>query len=299
LTPGDNIYYNEGNVGIGTTGPTETLDVGGNTRLRGLLKDVFDHSGNIGDVLQPTPTGVQWTNNSTHHGSVPMGTIIMYGLVTPPDMENWLECSGGVVPGDAASAGAGKPYWPKFYFFLGKTYGDISGTLPDFRGRFPAMAGTLGMAGATGSTGTYINGIGEKNGQDMTSISTQFMPSHTHTADVSDDGHKHDIKVFYGDSGYVPDGSAGATGGSGNPQLNSFTSQDGGGLGAFSIIGTGHGSGTSHTIGFGSVDGGTGGGTENAQTGITVTTQNTGGSQAYAPPYLSIKFYIYAGPPGV
>ena len=142
----------------------------------------------------------------------------------------------------------------------------IGSSLPDFRGRFPAMAGN------PGASGSYIVPLGDTSGNMNIGISQ--IPAH-----------KHDIKVFYGDSGYVPDGSPGATGGTDNPQLNSFTSQDGGGLGAFSIIGTGHGSGTSHTIGFGTVNG-VGGGTE-----------LTGGGQSYAPPYLSINFIIYAGLP--
>jgi hypothetical protein len=74
MTPGDNIYYNKGNVGIGTTGPTETLDVSGNTRLRGLLRDKSDNSGNPGNILQATTTGIKWVHPQDATGVWSEGT---------------------------------------------------------------------------------------------------------------------------------------------------------------------------------------------------------------------------------
>lgn len=60
---GTDIYNtNAGRVGIGTTGPTETLDVSGNTRLRGLLRDISNNSGNPGNILQATTTGIKWVH---------------------------------------------------------------------------------------------------------------------------------------------------------------------------------------------------------------------------------------------
>lgn len=51
-----------GNVGIGTTAPTQTLDVDGSTRLRGALNDGNNEAGTAGQVLSSTGSGANWTN---------------------------------------------------------------------------------------------------------------------------------------------------------------------------------------------------------------------------------------------
>ena len=49
-----------GRVGIGTYEPLQTLDVSGNTRLRGALYDTANSSGGVGQVLTSTGTGTNW-----------------------------------------------------------------------------------------------------------------------------------------------------------------------------------------------------------------------------------------------
>jgi len=57
-TEGVTIF--NGIVGIGTTNPTEKLDVDGTIRLRGLLKDFNNLQGTPGQLLQATNVGVSW-----------------------------------------------------------------------------------------------------------------------------------------------------------------------------------------------------------------------------------------------
>jgi hypothetical protein len=49
-------------LGIATATPSDTLDVNGTTRLRGLLKDYNNSQGTAGQLLQATSTGVSWIN---------------------------------------------------------------------------------------------------------------------------------------------------------------------------------------------------------------------------------------------
>ena len=51
---GDNIYYDDGDVGIGTDSPAETLDVSGTTILRGELLDASESPGMAGYLLEST-----------------------------------------------------------------------------------------------------------------------------------------------------------------------------------------------------------------------------------------------------
>lgn len=58
-TSGD-IYYNEGNVGIGTTSPSTNLQVQGGLRLTGGFYDSTNATGTNGDVLSSTGTSTKW-----------------------------------------------------------------------------------------------------------------------------------------------------------------------------------------------------------------------------------------------
>ena len=54
-----------GNVGIGTTTPSQSLTVSGNARVTGALYDSNNSAGTAGYVLQSTGTGQQWVATST------------------------------------------------------------------------------------------------------------------------------------------------------------------------------------------------------------------------------------------
>jgi hypothetical protein len=58
-----------GNVGIGTTAPTQSLHVQGNERLTGALYDLNNDPGTSGQVLSTTGTGVDWIANPSPTGS--------------------------------------------------------------------------------------------------------------------------------------------------------------------------------------------------------------------------------------
>jgi hypothetical protein len=54
----------DGEVGIGTTNPTDDLHVDGNVRITGTLKDASNLAGTAGQVLSATSTGTAWIENS-------------------------------------------------------------------------------------------------------------------------------------------------------------------------------------------------------------------------------------------
>jgi hypothetical protein len=56
---GGNNYFS-GNVGIGTTSPSQNLHISGNMRLTGALYDVNNEAGTSGQVLSSTGSGVDW-----------------------------------------------------------------------------------------------------------------------------------------------------------------------------------------------------------------------------------------------
>lgn len=67
-TPGGANYLtivSSGEVGIGTTTPSETLTVDGDMHLTGAFYDGFNSPGNPGYVLQSTATGTQWVASTT------------------------------------------------------------------------------------------------------------------------------------------------------------------------------------------------------------------------------------------
>ena len=59
-----------GSVGIGTTNPTQKLDVDGGLRLRGALYDTSSLAGSPGQILKSTGSAIQWIDaNTTNVGS--------------------------------------------------------------------------------------------------------------------------------------------------------------------------------------------------------------------------------------
>ena len=59
------FVYSRGNVGIGTTAPTQNLHVQGNARLTGGLYDSTNSPGSLGQILSSTGSGIAWTSVNT------------------------------------------------------------------------------------------------------------------------------------------------------------------------------------------------------------------------------------------
>ncbi|MFZ5376876.1 MAG: site-specific integrase [Patescibacteria group bacterium] len=60
------VYITQvGNVGIGTTSPSQNLHIQGNARLTGALYDVNNEAGTSGQILSTTATGTDWIDAST------------------------------------------------------------------------------------------------------------------------------------------------------------------------------------------------------------------------------------------
>ena len=57
-------------VGIGTTNPTQKLDVLGNTRLRSGLYDIHNQLGSAGNVLISTGAGISWSSSTPSAAAV-------------------------------------------------------------------------------------------------------------------------------------------------------------------------------------------------------------------------------------
>jgi microcystin-dependent protein/uncharacterized protein YaiE (UPF0345 family) len=138
-----------GNVGIGTTSPTETLHVNGNLKVTGSVE-----------------VGASGFNVST-------GFILAFGVAAPPS--GWLACNGSAVSRTTYSA---------LYALIGTTYGAGNGSstfnVPDLRGR--TLIGTDGLAAGsfTSNLGTLDN-IGGIGGAQNHTLTTAQMPAHTHS----------------------------------------------------------------------------------------------------------------------
>ena len=61
-TPGEFVLTDTGNVGIGTTTPTQRLDVLGSARIDEFIFDENNESGTVGQILSTTATGIDWVN---------------------------------------------------------------------------------------------------------------------------------------------------------------------------------------------------------------------------------------------
>ncbi|MCD6531264.1 hypothetical protein J7K99_02330 [bacterium] len=83
---GQNTYFRTdigGNVGIGTTSPSYTLDVNGDVRISGKLVDGSGSAGTDGQILQSTGSGIQWVNpSSINDGDWTISGSNMYSAVS-------------------------------------------------------------------------------------------------------------------------------------------------------------------------------------------------------------------------
>lgn len=107
-----------------------------------------------------------WTYYVEQPVMLPIGTIQMFGLTTPPD--KWLECNGDVVP---------QATYPLLYDAIGTNFGADAGgnfTLPDLRFRTP-----LGLGELSGNP-AYDISIGQHAGQEEVALTINELPAHNH-----------------------------------------------------------------------------------------------------------------------
>jgi hypothetical protein len=67
-----------GNVGIGTTNPSQKLQVDGNARVTGAYYDSNNSPGTSGQVLSSTATGTNWVSSSGLSGSGTVGKVAKF-----------------------------------------------------------------------------------------------------------------------------------------------------------------------------------------------------------------------------
>lgn len=170
-------------------------------------------------------------------GSIfPPGIIWEYGGSSAPT--GWLLCDGSAVS---------RTTYANLFAVVGTAYGSGDGSttfnLPDKRGKFSVGAdGTYARGSTGGSTTTSSAGSHNHTGSaGATTLTTSQIPSHTHTATVTDPGHVH-TQICTGNIAYS--GGVNTNGG------NNFTGNTGSSVTGISVsIGSAGGDGShTHTI---------------------------------------------------
>jgi len=131
--------------------------------------------------------------------NIPIGSIVQFGGSTAPT--NWLLCNGQKIT---------VADYPDLYEVIGNSY--VSGSfipgqefyLPDFRGRVPVGFKT---------SDTEFGALGDKGGEKTHTLTTNEMPSHSHTPTING------VAVY-----------SGATGGSGANNVNNDSGRNTGGI---------------------------------------------------------------------
>jgi microcystin-dependent protein len=98
-----------------------------------------------------------------------LAEIKMFGFNFPP--RGWALCDGQILPINQNQS---------LYSLLGTTYGGdgrISFALPDLRGRTPIHVGSSGSE--------PDRTLGQRNGEERHTLSTQEIPAHTHALNAS------------------------------------------------------------------------------------------------------------------
>jgi hypothetical protein len=82
LNANGNSYFNGGNVGIGTTSPSQKLHVAGNMRLQNQLYDSTNSTGSNGEVLTKVSAGTEWKPPAVTSQAASLYDLIPNGAFT-------------------------------------------------------------------------------------------------------------------------------------------------------------------------------------------------------------------------
>jgi hypothetical protein len=180
--PGSGIWNTSGNVGIGTTGPSQLLHVAGAMRLEGALYDFNNQAGASNQILSSTGSGVDW---------VDITSIGVGGTGTTGYVPRWLSSStlgDSVIFDDETNVGIGTTAPAE----LLDVAGDIRSTTGTIQvGNAANQAynrlgtATADYSGITGATDLLIEGDLEVQG--TASISALLTPYH-HVITVAKQG---------------------------------------------------------------------------------------------------------------
>ncbi len=232
LYPNSTTY----DVGIGTTSPTQKLDVASNLRLRGYLYDYNNTSGTSGQVLTRGTSGVEWqdasggvsgsgTSNYVARwtGTSTLGTGVLYdngtdvGIgTTSPLNDLHVQTTGSA---SSARIGYSSAYYDNRLYFGDGSYVYIGELNLDDRLYLRGGSMSIDIAGNTGSSGQVLKSDGttlywaddDAGGSSYWTLSGSYLypSSTTYDVGIGTTSPSHKLHIYGEDNALRIEGSGG------------------------------------------------------------------------------------------